>query len=381
MTATSYAYNYGGAGGAANTGNGNGGAGGTSTTTATASAAGTGTVTVDGNAYGGNGGTGQGAGRSGGAGGDAVASASGSGLGAVTTSALANGGVGGTGSSGASFGTAGSALATATGTGTSGNSTAGAEAGSAAANGKLVRFVDSNAVAPTYGTSSAQASANIGGAITDVASAATRQSAAFATGAPTNQTVLPVVRNSAVLANFDIAGTTGGSTVLNSPTLNSDVYGYGVLGGGYSANGTGSRTYTSTDRLRSGHHPVDFGQPAFARRVHESAGARQRLGSGTYLPRRPSTAIFNQTIASPAAAQTYFNDRTVDLGTPTISGVLDYRMQLDFTSSDAGAKFATDVIGPPCREWCAGVRNPSGILLPRCSTTGTAGILRRRKRQ
>jgi len=60
------------------------------------------------------------------------------------------------------------------------------------------------------------------------------------------------------------------------------------------------------------------------------------------------TTYLNQTFASGAAAQSYFDDRAFDFGALASSGVLNLTVSLSVTSDDAGAGFHGDfIVGDP----------------------------------
>ncbi|MCB1699366.1 MAG: choice-of-anchor D domain-containing protein, partial [Halioglobus sp.] len=343
---------YGGDGGYVSSGTGSGGAGGAAMATATGSNAGTAGVTVGTTATGGDGGYGRGVGEFGGNGGNATASASGIGGGSISVRADADGGDAGSGLNGATAGLGGNGFATATGTGTSGTVIAEATVGTSV--GKLVNDLIAYANGGVASTVNAKASAQLSGDGFSTAGASGQQATALAYGAPDDSVTLPNVLGNAVLANFDISGVSGPATVNNSGQLNSDVYGMGVLGGSYSADGSGAtRTYTSsadfdvdTTLLSSGTqnllvglmNPVTTGTPF----DDPDFAVRFRI----FGDNNTSTPLVDQTFTDQASFDAFFSGNTLDLGA-TVTGDTDrdLKFQLDVTANDnPGAGVAVDYV-------------------------------------
>ncbi len=337
-------------GGHINSGTGSGGMGGMGTATATGSNALTSTrsVTVNANGRGGNGGNGRGAGENGGDGGMGTATATGTGGAAVSVTATATGGTRGNAFTGADLGMGGNATALATGTGTSGIVTATGNMGQS--NGALVNDLQSKAVAQVASTSSSKAQAMNTGAGFDTSVANGQQSVSVNYAAPGSAISLPLVDANPVFANFDIPGVLGAHTINNSTQFDSDIFSVGVLGGAYSADGSSVKTYTSTvdmdvdlGQLQAGNQNllIGFMSPNVSNEALTDDDFKVR-----FRVIKENVTVEDQTFTDAAAANAYFDSKTLDLGAVNggVSGDLDLKMMLEVTVGDAGSSFAFDYI-------------------------------------
>jgi hypothetical protein len=356
-TATSVGNNYtysndyaaGGAGGFINSGTGDGGDGGDATSSATSSKNGSGSNSSSAvaRANGGDGRYGRGPGFASGNGGDATATASAFNLDAMATAnASAYAGQSNTSNTGSIQGTSGVALATATAQGTSGSAISTAQTD---AQSGLVTQANATSNAQVGSTSIAQSHAAYGSTLINVSGVVGQQASTFITAAPDGSVLIPEMRDSAVLANFDISN---GSTVFDSGQLNSDIIGYGVLNGAYSADGTGAaRTYTSTANFDvDTSNYVDGNQQLLLGFMSPDS-----LGDGftdadntsvAFEVRVEGNVLINQTFTNSADAIAYFADQTkvIDLSGVTQSGVLDVQVKMTVDSDTVGDGFATDFV-------------------------------------
>lgn len=343
---------HGGSGGDVNGGHSaTGGKGGDVTSQTSAYAVGGGDVESTDVAMAGSGGIALGALTTGGSGGMAVSSATGVGEKDTYVYSTAYGGSGGDRYDGGTAGLAGNGFATATGTGQSGSITAQAGTG---VQDQLVSAVRTFAIADLSGTAVAGASAQFSGSGFSSGDAIDKQVTSLAYGAPDDNVVLPNVVGNAVLANFDIAGTTGAYTVYDSALLDSDVFGMGVLGGNYGLDGSGAPlAFTSmatfmvdTSQLTSGAqnllvgfmNPVTTGAPF----DDDDFQARFRIFSDDDY----DSPVVDETFTDYTAFNSYFSGRTLDLGsTVTGNALRDFTFQFDVVSSDnPGAGIALDYV-------------------------------------
>ena len=162
---------------------------------------------------------------------------------------------------------------------------------------------------------------------------------------------MPLVQGNAVHANFDIAGVNGDYTTNNSGQLSSDVFGVGVLGGSYSANGSGAvKTYTSTadfdvdnSLLQTGAQNLLVG---FMNPVINDADFDDADFSVRFRVTREGVNVVDQTFTTAAAARSYFEGATLDLGSTTdsVTGDLDLNFRMDVTGDNPNAGIAVDYI-------------------------------------
>jgi len=344
----------GGIGGNVNSGIGSGGLGGNASSTAFGGNAGSVSVNVVSTATGGSGGAGRGTGRFAGNGGLATSLATGSGLGNVTVLARANGGNPGAVVSGAGLGLGGNGVATAISTGVGGYANAQATVGTS--NGWLVNDVITAANAPLSNTGSVVTTATAGsvaklsGSGFNITAVAGQQASALAYGAPDSMVSLPMVYDNAVMANFDIAGSTAAHTINNSGQLDSDVFGVGVLGGAY-VNASGlSKVYSSTadfdvdtTLLQTADQNLLVG---FMTPVISGSGFNDPDFSVRFRIQVEGSTVQDVIFTDEVSALAYFDSVTLDLGGATagIAGDLDVKFLLDVTADSPDAGFAVDYI-------------------------------------
>ena len=329
----------GGAGGAA-LGVLNGASGGKATSALTATATTAATLSASANAAGGDGGS-AGSGATG-AGGAATATTIATGASVIARSSA----TGGTG------GAAGAAVATATATGQSG--TFGASANTDLAPGKLVQSVSSSASGSVDGTSTGYAKAAIGAA--SPVFSTTGQALAYETGAPTAASTKAVLT-----ANPDISSTFGSKPVF---------FAVGELGGGYSVGGV-SISQTSTAEIDE---TVDLTKLAARKNLVIGFYNGATVGSGvsgvTFDLYADGSDILSKTFASAAAAQTWFTNNAVDLGSLAADPQLDantltLKAVLTVTSTSPGSGFYGDVIigdPPPAPNATTNIRAFVGAM-------------------
>ena len=288
----------------------------------------------------------------GGLGGNATATATAIGLGLSNATATANGGFG----IGRSY--RGTGLATANATGTSGT----AKASAASAGGFTALNLSTQSTAPVSGTSRAQAEAGTASPALDASHAIGLQSAVLATATP----------KIADVQNFFAGNPHAQSTFTlgdnSSPSAASDVLGLVTMGGGYSDNGIGSHTYTSSASFTLDMSLL-FNPP---KELMVAFLDNNTLGNGfdtmTFQITRENALVLDKTFTTVADAQSYFNDALVDLGSndPTnISGNLDLAFSLSLTSATSGAGFAFDLAfgnGTPGPVGLTGDYNHNGIV-------------------
>jgi len=293
----------------------------------------TGTQTVSGNvtAFGGAGGA-DNAGGTAGLGGAAQAAAIVQGV-SVSATAIALGGTGGAGAT-----TASHAAATTKATGSSGTYTA--SAATSLANGQLVVFASADSGGSVDGAATASSEALIGGgAFTFVTSG---QSVAEASGAPN------AAGTSAILkANKTIATAFGAS-----PSF----FEIGELGGAYSIRGATTQTTTSSTEV-----VVDLTQLTVRQDLVAGFYKGTVVGSGvtglTFDLYADGVDVIHQAFTTATAAQTYFTNNAVDLGSlasGTLSGntlTLKAVMSVTTTTTAGSGFYGGLIIGdPPARS-------------------------------
>jgi len=302
----------------------------------------------------------------GGAGGNAVSSLTFSDNGSVTKSATidatvtATGGAGGTGGTVGAAGTgvatlvvvgagavnaasvatggsgmllAGTAVASTTVTGTSGAYAASAQTSLSA--GQLITSVSSTTGGAVNGESLATATAGIGGLPASVSTVG--QGVAFIEGAPSSTGVSAVLT-----ANANIAAAFGASPVF---------FGIAELGGGHSTGAAATQTVTSTvdesvdlTKLKA---PKDL-MVGF----YQGAAVGGGVSSVTFDLYADGVDVDHQTFASAAAAQAYFTNNAVDLGSlasgPLSGSTLSLQATMSVTTTAAGSGFfGSMIIGDP----------------------------------
>ncbi len=317
----------------------------------------------------------------GGAGGAATASIALTAANSVSAAADATGAAGGSGATGGAA-TGGDAsatsVATATSAGSSGTATSaanatgggtGANQGSAdasasaiTANGQLASATsaatgnggeaDTTATTSSNGvvdSVSAAAQAQVGGSETtisqvDIAGTAfgfnggSENSYSFATGAPS--------------ADF-LSSTLAGNANVNAElgTAQAAVFGYGVQGGYFESDSTGSQTY---------HDSIDWTIDATGLTGHLVAGliSNQTFGAGfsslQFSVDVDGSQLVSDTFTTLASAQSFFSDQTLDLGAFANSPNLTVDFNFDLVASTAGDGFGEDFLlgatggnGPP----------------------------------
>ncbi|SHO49934.1 choice-of-anchor D domain-containing protein [Desulfopila aestuarii] len=341
----------GGHGGIAIGGSATGGDGGdaTSTSYAEKNSSGTQILRSNANAWAGSGGHGQGAGFTGGDGGNAIATATGlSAGGEIAVSATATAGHGGEAYLDSTQGQSGSAIATATGSGTSGK--VNSSASSSAVSG-LVTQVKTTATAEVGSSSTAQSRASYGADLSSVSTTAGQQASAFATATPDNSVLVPVTRDSGVLANFNIGD---GATVFHSSGFNSDVIGYGVLGGAGSPDGSATdHEYNSTIDFTVDTRKYTSG----TQKLLLGSMSPQVLGNGftesddtsiTFKVKVENTTInaLTRTFNNSADAIAFFKDQTMEIDTSAISiaGPLNIQIAMEMHSTNPENGFVADFV-------------------------------------
>jgi hypothetical protein len=302
--------------------------GGAATATSSATATAAGTVAATASAIGGNGGASSSG--PGGVGGAANAAATAIGLGTTNATSTADGG------NGIGRSLHGAAVARSNSTGTGGN----AQADAISAGGLTIVNVQTQAIAPTSGTSHAEARAGTSNPARDASLAAGIQSAVFATATPTLTDV----------QSF-FAGNVYSQPSFNLvddafPGNSSDIFGLVTMGAAYSESGSGNRTYTSTATfaidLSLNFNPAQRLVVALLDRNSQGVG----FDSMTFTITREGTMVVNQTFNTLATALAFFDDELLDLGSNgplNVSGNLDLIFGLSLTTNDAGAGFQFDL--------------------------------------
>jgi hypothetical protein len=267
-----------------------------------------------------------GAGAAGGAGGNATAVLTAHGTN-VEAQSTATGGSGATAS--------GIAAATTTATGTSGSFSA--EAGSSLINqNQLIQSISTSAQGVVNGTSVAQAKATIGGASASFLKSS--QAVAFEAAAPSAASTAPILAsNSAIAAAF------GSSPVF---------FGIDEVGGGYSSGGSIAQTVTTEVN-----ETVDITKLSTRGNLIVGLYNGAAIGKGVagvafdlYVD---GADVLSKTFTSGTAAQDYFTDNTINLGSlatdPQIdAGDLILKVVLTVTSTSAGSAFYGGIlIGDP----------------------------------
>ena len=217
--------------------------------------------------------------------------------------------------------------------------------------GNLVNDLYTTAIAPLASTSHTRAQSLLSGPGFNTTIANGQQATSVAYGAPADAVSLPLVQGNAVHANFDIAGANGDYTTNNSTQVSSDVFGVGVLGGSYSANGSGAvRTYTSTadfdvdnSLLQTGAQNLLVG---FMNPVINDADFDDPDFSVRFRVTREGVNVVDQTFTDAAAARSYFEGATLDLGSTTnaVTGDLDLNFRMDVTGDNPNAGIAVDYV-------------------------------------
>ncbi|MGB8170927.1 MAG: PEP-CTERM sorting domain-containing protein, partial [Chthoniobacteraceae bacterium] len=304
-------------------GTGFGGNGGTANSTAVANVSGSSKATAMATASGGSAGARGGTTTTDGSGGNATATANSTSLGQADATASASGGSQVFGSISGSV--RGSAVARANSTGTSGTAFATAISG-----GLVLPSVSSTASAQAGSTVNAESRAIYGQAAPTLAMASGLEAAAFLTGAPLGSDVATAV-----------AGNPNG-TAVNAPLA------LGVLAGGYADDGIGTaKTHTATLNFS-----IDLTQvnPTMPLRFGFLDPTGTGLGFDNLRLRIfkefSLTASLDQVFTTLASAISFFNDNVVDLGAANsgVTGTLDLKMVMDYTSHTVGDSFGVDFL-------------------------------------
>jgi hypothetical protein len=197
------------------------------------------------------------------------------------------------------------ATANASTTATGASGTLSATAGATLMPGNLITSVAASAGGVVQGTGVAQARADVGGAAP--AFATTDQVAALEMAAPTSASTAAVLA-----ANTAIATAFGASP---------DFFAIDELGGQYSSAGTSSQTTTSEVDAT-----VDLTQLASPGDLIVGLYDGTALGTGvtgvSFNLYADGVDVIDQTFTSAAAAQTYFTDNAVDVGSLASGGAL-----------------------------------------------------------
>jgi hypothetical protein len=232
----------------------------------------------------------------------------------------------------------GAARAFVSATGASGLATANAGSG-----GGLVSSVSAAGFVQLAGRpSEARSTADVAGPAARLASAASLEAAAFATGLPTQSDVA-----SALMGNPDAMAVLGN---------HADFLGSVVLGAA-SAGELAGLTLTNTSRT-SFH--LDMSTIADPRDLVIGFLDTEAAGAGTLSVQvyAESLDVFEETFDDLAEAAAFFDDRVLNLGdwTMGLSGNLDVELVLSFTSADPTGRFAVNML-------LANVPEPSSALL------------------
>jgi hypothetical protein len=285
----------------------------------------------------------------------------------ATADSTATGGIGGAGGLGSGT-TQGSATAHATAT-TANGELATATATATGATGSD----DSTAVTQGVGAVtavSAFAQAQVGGTATTLAESnsgnqlgssgfdgTNNNSYAFATEVPSSSLVTGILN-----ANSNLATALGNGSVL----------GLATEGASYSTTASGSRTYTST---------IAWTLDTTAVSGHLIAGLinDQSFGSGfdslDFNVVENGTTIFDQNFTTLSAAQTFFTNHALDLGTFTSrpNQVIDFNFSLTTSASGTGfgAQFLLGTTGPVLTGQVVLNTGTEGVALPSTTTVAT----------
>ena len=196
----------------------------------------------------------------------------------------------------------------------------------------------------------AQARAAYGTDLTSISGIIDQQASTYATATPEAAVLLSEVRDSAVLANFDIADTTH---VFDSSQMDSDIIGFGVLNGNYGSSGDGkSQTRTSvvnfdvdTSQYATGTQSLLIG---FMSPEVMGDGFTDDDGTSVkfqvYVEGHEITGL-TRTFTDSTEALAYFNDQTLNIDTSAYnSGTLDVQIKMIVESKNTDDGFATDFI-------------------------------------
>jgi hypothetical protein len=269
----------------------------------------------------------------GGSGGAATATSTADSAGSATAQAVATGGVG---APNALFGVpivgaSGAAEANAIATGSSGSFSA--SAATSATQGQIILSISARAEGVVDGSSNGEADAAL--ATSSDAFVTGPQAVALAVGTPSSAST------SAVLAaNANIAAAFGESPVF---------FATAELGGSYSTGG--KTTQTATGEMDE---VVDLTQLSSRQDLVVGLYNGDAVGAGvtsvTFDVYANGADLLHQTFATAGAAQAYFTDNAVDLGSLTVLGgeILTLRAVLSVTSTSAGSGFYGDlIVGDP----------------------------------
>nr|MDQ2860757.1 hypothetical protein [Pseudomonadota bacterium] len=252
---------------------------------------------------------------------------------AVADATAVGGPGGGFGLDGAPPGPAGTpATATATATGVSGSFSASAST-STQPGGQLVPAISALTSGMVDGTSQGNAQVNVGGA--SAAFLTGPQGVALATGAPGSASTAAVLA-----ANANIAAAFG-----SSPSF----FAVGELGAGHSSAGNIAQTTTSEID-----ETVDLTQLSTLQDLIVGFYNGDAVGSGvtgvTFDLYVDTNHLIHQTFATASAAQAWFTNNAIDLGSLASMGfnALTLRAVLSVTSTSANSSFYGDlIVGDP----------------------------------
>jgi hypothetical protein len=131
------------------------------------------------------------------------------------------------------------------------------------------------------------------------------------------------------------------------PLADNEVLGLVTLGGNYSSGGTGNRVYTSSATFA-----IDLGQLQTPRQelvlaLLDASPQSSGFDSLQFQVTREGSLVVNQTFMTLDAANAFFNDNAMRIGSNAadqVSGALDLVFSMTLTTNDVGAGFAFDLL-------------------------------------